>query len=321
MRKRFGSILRKSLWSIHEWKTTHMLSILLLAIFFLYPLHILAIEPLQDNMPLSPKELKKRIQVVIPEKAGYSSLVIDSSFFPNPKAVLNIRLFFKRPDEYALYMLDGFDSTPVFVVTQEHSLLYDPLKDHILHIRNKGLIFKVGYNLEEDQFILEGAFRHLTVESKPFLKNTVIVDLPSILNQMTIDLKAEKIARNEFLLSGFTKNQGYVTAHINTTATIPLTRMMIYAKAQRTPFFAFNKIETETTINDGIFEFPLIRLHNSGLSVKEMEIHEIENANILQEAKVIFMAIEGIFTRSAIRHPELRRETSQRIQDDDWLSI
>ena len=298
-----------------------MLSILLLPICFLYPFRLVAIEPLQDNMSLSPKELKKRIQVVIPKKAGYSSLEIDSSYFMTPNAVLNIRFFFKRPDEYALYILDGFDSTPVFIVTQEHSLLYDPMKDHILHKRNKGLIFKVGHNLEKDQFILEAAFRHLTEESKPFIKNTVIVDLPSILNQMTIDLKAEKIARNEFLLSGFTKNQGYGAAHINTTAVIPLTRMMIYPKGQRTPVFAFNKIETETTINDGIFKFPLTRLNSSGIPVKEMEIHEIESANILQEAKAIFMAIEAIFIRSAIRHPELRRETAQRIQDNDWLSI
>jgi len=213
-------------------------------------------------------------------------------------------------------MLDRFDLTPIFVVTHGDCIMYDPLIDNIQYTRNAGVVYEVG--MEKDQFILKGAFNvalsHVAGDPKPLIKNTVVVDLLSIVNQMTIDLKSKKIDQNEFLLMGYTERPSYCMAHINTTAVILLIRMIIYAKGQITPIFAFNKIETEATINDGVFRFPLMRLHSSGTPVNEMEIHEIESANILQEAKAIFI-------RSAIRHPELRRETAQRIQDDDWLSI
>jgi len=294
-----------------------MLSILLPVIFLLYPLGILAVEPLQESRSLSPSEIKKGIKVIIPEKAGFSSLEIDSSFFGGADAVLNIRLFFRKPEEYALYMLDSFDSTPIFVVTQRDCIMYDPLKDHILYTRNAGVVYEVG--MEKDQFILRGAFdvalRHLTGDPKPLIKNTVVVDLPSIVNQMTIDLKSEKTGQNEFLLVGYTERHSYCRVYMNPTADIPIIRMMIYPKDQRSPIFTFNKIETEAIIDDGIFKSPLKRLRESKLPLKEMDIHEVKNADMSQLAKAIFI-------RSAMRHPELRGEIAQMgFKDIDWTGV
>ena len=317
MRKRLVSILKKSLWRIHEWETQRMLSILLPAIFLLYPLGIIAIEPLQESRFLSPSELKKQIKVIIPEKADYSSLEIDSYFFGGADAVLNIRLFFRKPEEYALYMMDSFDSTPIFVVTQGDCIMYDPLKDHILYTRNAGVVYEVG--MEKDQFILRGAFdvaqRHLTEEPKPLIKNTVVVDLLSVVNQMTIDLKSKKMGRNEFLLVGYTKRKSCCKVYINPTADIPIIRMMIYPKGQKSPIFTFNKIDTEAIIDDGIFKSPLKRLRESKLRLKEMDVHEIKNADMTQLAKAIFI-------RSAMRHPELRGEIAQMgFQNIDWPEV
>jgi len=317
VRKRLSSILKKDLRRIHKWATLHMFSILLLVIFLLYPLGILAIEPLQDSMPLSPSELKKGIKVIIPEKASFSSLEIDSSFFGGADAVLNIRLFFRKPEEYALYMLDSFDLTPIFVVTQGDCIMYDPLKDNIQYTRNAGVVYEVG--MEKDQFILRGAFNvalsHLAGDPKPLIKNTVVVDLLSIINQVTVDLKSLKTGENEFLFTGYTERQSYCRAHINPTTAIPIIRMMIYPKGQRSPFFTFNKIETETIIDDGIFKSPLKKLRESKLRLKEMDVPKIKNADMTQLAKAIFI-------RSAMRHPELRAEIAHMgFHDIDWPEV
>lgn len=317
MRKRLSSILKKDLRCIHKCETMRILSILLLVIFLLYPLGILAIESLQGSMPLSPSELKKGIKVVIPEKASFSSLEIDSSFFGGADAVLNIRLFFRKPEEYALYMIDSFDLTPIFVITKGDCIMYDPLKNNIQYTRNAGVVYEVG--MKEDQFILKGAFdvawRHWNEEPKPLIKNTVVVDLLSIINQVTVELKSKKTGQNEFLLMGYTERQSFCKAHINPTKSIPLTRMMIYPKGQRSPFFTFNKIETEEIIDDGIFESPLKRLRESKLRLKEMDVHKLKNVDMTQWAKAIFI-------RSAMRHPELRGEIARMgFQNIDWPEI
>lgn len=304
-------MLRESLWHNHEFQTLLILSILLLAVFLLYPFRTLAIEPLPESGQLSPSELTKGIRVIIPERTSFSSLQIDSTLFGGSDILINIRLFFRAPEEYALYMLDGFDSTPIFVVTHGGSLLYNPRKDYVIYTRNTGVIFEVG--IKKNQFVLKGAFRQLAAESEPSIKNTVAVDLPAILSQIN-NPKSEKIGQNEFLLHGYTKRQGYCEAYINPTAAIPLTKMMIYPKGQKTPFFAINKIETEVTIDDGIFRFQLKRLHDSGVPVKEIGMHEIKIADMSQ-------VVNAVFFRSAMRHPEQRRQVAQRGQDVDWPSI
>jgi hypothetical protein len=286
----------------------------MLVIFLIHPLCIYAIEPLQESKSLSSSELKKKVKVIIPEKENFSSLQIDSSFFGGADAVLNIRLFFRKPEEYALYMLDGFDSTPIFVVTHGDCIMYDPLKDHIQYTRNAGVVYEVG--MEKDQFMLRGAFdvtlNHLTEETKPIIKNTVIVDLKSIINQITIELKSEKAGQNEFILMGYTERRSYCRAYINPTADIPITRMIIYSKGQKSPIFAFNKIETGEMIDEKIFLSPLKKLHESKLQLKEMDIREIKNADMSQLAKAIFI-------RSAIRHQELRGEIDKMgFQNIDW---
>jgi hypothetical protein len=192
--------------------------------------------------------------------------------------------------------------------------MYDPLIDNIQYPRNAGVVYEVG--MEKDQFILKGAFNvalsHVAGDPKPLIKNTVVVDLLSIVNQMTIDLKSKKIDQNEFLLMGYTERQSYCRAHINPTAAIQIIRMMLYPKGQRSPFFTFNKIETEAIIDDGIFKSPLKKLRESKLRLKEMDVHEIKNADMTQLAKAIFI-------RSAMRHPELRAEIVQMgFHDIDW---
>ena len=317
VRKRLASILKKSPWRIHVWKMPCMLSILLPVIFFLYPLGVIAVEPSKESRSLSPSELKEGIKVIIPEKEDFSSLKIDSSFFGGVDAVLNFILFFRKPEEYALYMLDSFDSTPIFVVTHGDCILYDPQKDNIQYVRNAGVLYEVG--MKEDQFILKGAFvvtwPHRNEKLKFLIKNTVVVDLLSIINQVTVDLKSNKTGRNEFLFMGFTERKGFCKAHINPTAAIPIIRMMIYPKGDKNPIFSFNKIETEAIIHDGIFKSPLKRLSESKLHLKEMDIHEIKNTDLRQWVKAIFI-------RSAMRHPELRGEIEQMgFKNIDWPEI
>lgn len=317
VRRRLASILKKSLWRIHELGTQRMLSILLPIIFLLYPLGLLAVQPSQESRYLSPSELKKAIKVIIPEKEGFSSLKIDSSFFGGAGAVLNCRLFFRKPEEYALYMIDSYDSTPIFVVTHGDCILYDPQKNNIQYVRNAGVVYEVG--MEKNQFILRGAFSvamgHLIGEPKSLIKNTVVVDLLSIINQVTVDLKSKKTGRNEFLFMGYTERNGFCKAHINPTAAIPIISMMIYPKGDKNPIFSFNKIETEAIIHDGIFKSPLKRLRESKLHLKEMDIHEIKNTDLRQWVKAIFI-------RTAMRHPELRGEIEQMgFKNIDWPEI
>ena len=297
--------------------TSCILTLLLLAIVILYPLRMQAIEPLEESKPLSPLELKKGIKVIVPEKEGFSSLKIDSSFYGGADTVLNIRLFYRKPQEYALYMLDSFDSIPIFIVTHGDCIMYDPLEDNIKYVRNAGVIYEVG--MKEDQFILKGAFnvtwRHGNEEPKYLIKNTVVVDLLSIINQVTVDLRSKKTDQNGFLFMGYTKRKGFCKAYINPAASIPIIRMMIYPKGDKNPIFSFNKIETETIIDDEVFESPLRRLRESNLNLKEMDIHEIENANLRQLAKVIFI-------RSGIRHPEFRGEIdAMGFKNIDWPKV
>jgi len=317
VREILASILNKRLWSIRDWETPGLLSIFLAIPILFYPLGTLAVESSQEGRSLSPSELKKRIRVIIPEKEVFSFLKIDSSFFGGADAVLNLRLFFRKPDEYALYLIDSFDSTPIFIVAHGDFIMYDPLTDHIPYTRHAGVVYEVG--MERDQFILKGAFHvawdQLTGAPRPFIKNTFLVDLLSIINQMTIDLKSEKIGQNEFLLTGFTVKDSYCKVHINPTAEIPIIRMMIYPKDQTNPIFTFNKIETGEIIDDGIFKSPLRRLSESKLHLKEMDMSEIKNADMSQLAKAIFI-------RSAMRHPELRGEVAQMgFQNINWQEI
>lgn len=270
-------------------------------------------DSLQESTQTTPSDLIKRVKVLSPEEAGFSSLVVESSYFGGPDAVVNFRLLFQGPESYAFFMLDGFDGTPLLVVAQENALLYDPMKDHLLHTGNTGVLFRVGF--EKDQFVLNGAFQQGTRASKPVIRNTVVIDLPAILDQMRIDLRSEQSPQGDYVLSGHTVRQGYCEAHIDPAAAVPLTRMAIYPRGHRTPIFAFNRIEANTHIDGSRLAFPMDRLRASGLPVREMLPGEIENADMSHVAKAIFL-------RSALRHPERRGEVVQMgFRDVPWSTM
>ncbi len=286
------------------------------AVFFLFTLFtcclLFATAAAQPKVVPTPESLKKSVKIISLEKAPYSSLIVQASYFAGVDAVLDLTLFYERPGKVALCMQDHVDGTPLFMIAQGNGLLYNPLEDRVNLLYNIGTLFKVG--LKDNEFILIAAARYRETSSGPELRNTVVLDLPSIVKRVTVGLKSRK-AKGGYLLSGYTPKGSFCQILVDPLSCPAIKRMDMYPKGESSPLFSFSRIAAGLYINRKNFEFPLKGIRDSGLKVQEIKITPVLADLFTQVSKAIFV-------RSALRHPELRSGVSQMgLGSLDWDEI
>ncbi len=286
-------------------------------VFFLFMLlltfPVFLTESVQAKAVPTPEMLKKSIRTVSIENDAYSSLIVDASYFGGPDAVLTFTVLFERPGKAALYIRDNFDGTPLLMIAQGNALLYSPLEDRVTLFHNTGTLFKVG--LKNKEFVLKAGFISKETPSGPELKNTVVLDLPSLIKRVTVGLESQK-AKEGYLLSGYTPKGSYCQVLVDPFSSPSVKKMDIYPEGGSLPVFSFRRIEAGLYISQKNFKFPLKAIRDSGLMIQEKKVCSEIVSNLLKQ---IYGAL---FVRSALRYPALRPGLARMgLRNLDWDKI
>lgn len=270
-------------------------------------------QPMDMENELSASEIKDLARVISAAKSDYSSLAIEILLAP-PGYKFRCHVYYEKPDKYALYVLDGTDMTPIFIIAQRNALLYDPSKDNLILFRNVGVNFVIAMDKEQLQVIC--GYLHRTKKSKVEFADILKVDLVSILNNVTANLKIDRMEGDKYAFSGETREGGKLLALVDQSAAVPFTRMAIYQKNETAPLLVLNRIEGNVEVEDSTFQFPEKDMIDHRLNIKEIGIEELGFVDHLS------LIARILFIRSALRFPEMRSDlTPLGLDNLDWSEI
>jgi hypothetical protein len=274
-----------------------------------------AAQPAGQTQELSASELKGLAPVISAENPLYSSLTVEAVFSaPSIKTAIRYRVYYSKANGYAFYIRDMMDETPIFLLTEERALLFDPSKDELILFKDIGLLFELGMVGNELRFV--SAFRAKNQGPKPEIVNTLNMNFVSIFDRVMVNLKGEKMKEGRYILSGETELGNVCVAEIDPSAVIPFLRVAFYAKGDPKPLLTFSRLEANRGIDSSVFLFPMKDLMDRGLVFK--------TAALDQEHFVNLMSLMGrvLFIRSALVFPEMRKDlVPLGINDSDWPVI
>lgn len=262
-------------------KTSHFLTVLTL---FLCVTSICCAQKRESTAPVeyNAAYLMKIGSVRLSENTDAFMLVAESGYPYYPRTVVA----WKAPDQLFLVMLDPRDNTPVAVVCEGRTLIYDPMNMKMLSEDMGGAECEVK--------LAEGYFKcEFTIPSH---KQIIDLDFGSVLNHLTHDFSAEEFDDGKrFLLEGKTDNGNKSRALITPSSQIPLDRLELYQGNYEKPLFTFSLIDDVSLLDQTLFQYPEAALGNLGIPITKADA---------QYAGLNFFI--SIMVRAAIVDPSLR---------------
>ncbi|MFA5344575.1 MAG: hypothetical protein WC381_11530 [Kiritimatiellia bacterium] len=270
----------------------------------------------------SPTDIKNLAQVISDTNSTYSSLIFRASFMSQTNISMKYYLFYKRPDQCALLILDGRDSTPLLIGTQKDALFYDLSSGKLLHTLATGILFTL--ETDETGFIqfkygVKGHFFHnrfQTDSGTPVFENNIRIDVPSLLRTISVDIQSTPMPKGQYEWSGYTKKKSLCVAIVDPAAAIPFQSLKLFLQGMTNAFLAFDHIEANTRIDNSIFSLPLDKLRKRKVNVDNNGDRDaIADCGAAALARVTFL-------RSALAFPGRRSDAARfGLTNVDWNAI
>jgi hypothetical protein len=145
----------------------------LIALFLLIPAYAQSLE--NQEAGLSVGETVDLASMVITEDIKHQSILIEMKL--NPGSVsLSCILLHRKPDEWAVFLIDNMDNTPVFVCAEGEAYFYNPFESEILFVEDAGVFFKFGFHTEGVTF-LTGVE---PLMGRPSIEHEIEIDIHSL---------------------------------------------------------------------------------------------------------------------------------------------
>lgn len=242
---------------------------------------------------------------------AYKSFIFDLQMNSGPFQFL-IQFRFQSPDNYAMNVFDGADHTPVLIVRGKRALINDPLQEEISLIASAGVVFDLSP--QGDQFNAHFAF-NLPAENQ--INNRIKLDFASLFSRVDREIFAVTASDTSVEAGGTTEQNGRCSSVFLPSAAIPLQKLQMFVEGIPGPVLNFTHIAADHHIASDVFVFPLEALESSGI-----KLVETSPDGMLDSMMVVASVMKAVFTRIAIRSPELRREVETRLQmQPDWAGI
>jgi hypothetical protein len=262
----------------------------------------------KENMVDLAESLVKNIERI---NDASGSLKIDMQMnLPLPMRVLaQIRC---NNNQYGLFVFDGFDHTPILIVTEETAMINDPLNEGVLLVSPAGITFETGPQNEQ-----YNAYFSFTTPDKGKIINRINMDLVSLFARIEKDKTAYKNKEGLIVYQGKSKRNSSCKAVFKPEAPLAMQSLEINLPDEKEPIMSFPSIQTNIKNDPTIFNFPLAKLENSGLKVTRAKPE-----GFVDKMSIMANIMRALFVRVAIRNEKLRNEICKNFNlNPNWEQI
>ena len=240
---------------------------------------------------------------------SFSSLAVDMKMNPPLPMHVFLQVRYCAPDSYALNVFDGYDLTPVLIVRGNRAMVNDPFSETVSLVATAGVSFEMNH--QNGQLNANFAF---TMPTDGKIKNRVNMDFNAIFAQLENDLRVATVSHDLLVFSGATARGNQCIATISPKLSIPLQSTAMFIQDSPQAILDFPLISADSQVASECFAFPASALENSGLP-----FDEARPDGMIDTMMVVATVMKAIFSRIALRNPELRQELEARLQfKPDW---
>ncbi|HNX74206.1 MAG TPA: hypothetical protein PLM07_11160 [Candidatus Rifleibacterium sp.] len=239
----------------------------------------------------------------------FSSLAIDMMMrLPGTPVELLCQLRYQAPDRYSLQVFDGFDQTPVLLVTDSMALINDPFAEQLTLIASAGVLFEL--QPQEGRYNANFAFN---MPGDREIVNRAVLDFKTMFARLQKDINIEVASNGSLIFSGTSTEDSRCLAEINASAAFPLQFVRVFTKDSTIPVLDFKLIRADESFVMPLF--PATELKESNLPVVA-----VNPQGVLDTMTIMSSVFKAVFARAAIRDAAIREEISKMLQlpPTDW---
>ena len=239
----------------------------------------------------------------------FSSLAIDMLMrLPGTPVELLCQFRYQAPNRYSLQVFDGFDQTPVLLVTDAMALINDPFAEQLSVIASAGVLFEL--QPQEGRYNANFAFN---MPGSGAIANRAVLDFKTMFARLQKDVNLELASNGSLIFSGTSNEDSRCQAELNASAAFPLQFVRVFTKDSPVPVLDFKLIRADESFV--MPHFPATELKKSNLPVAA-----VDPRGVLDSMTVMSSVFKAVFARAAIRDAAIREEISRMLQlpGTDW---
>lgn len=233
-------------------------------------------------------EAAELASLVITEKNAYQSLRIDVEI-DNGSASLHGILLHSKPNQWAAFLIDNMDNTPVFASAEGQAFLYNPYQSGLALYDEAGVAFSFSF-AEDSVFFLTGVE---PARDEGVISHKVNIDTRQLfLRPDLADVHVSPTGEGAVSLSVRTANGGTAIATVDPSARIPLQSLEVRSKEGKGEGISLSVTEPTAPIDDTHFSIhaselrnlPQIQQDSKGLQDQYQHMQAMIQATLLRRA-------------------------------------
>ncbi len=256
--------------------------------------------------------------------------------------MIHFRALYRAPDQFALYLCDEVDKTPILCFINRNTLIYDAVRPAVIFYEGCSPQFSIechpGNQLRYQWRFSGGADAppsNFTVDIRSFFQtpgksdevvasgeNGFRITRTSSRDILVLTYGADWVNKNLPPASG---TGGKLVCDVDASKTCPYTRLQILKDDQKNPLFSIDKCVVNESIADEEFKLPDVRQIENSLTIMrlpaESALANAEGLVIMLRAQLVRLAARNTEMRIGLKLPGVPLIEGQTKLEIDWDNV
>jgi hypothetical protein len=261
----------------------------------------------------SASDLISLAPVISSSDKRYRSIEIEGSLKERGGAHLTFRSIYRAPDQYALFIKDGADDTPLLIATDRKMLIYDPVRPVVLFSDN----VYIRSTLRQEGRTCSCFWNWGDVEP-----SSVLLDIESLYAEPAKNDEVIKTGDKKYRLTSTSDKGNALIADVDLAQSCPYIHLYFVMRDSDGPFLSISKIIVNGVLNDKEFAFPSKANLIRNIAVKDWPsggalLKDLNGMTLMTKAACVRMAASQPELRQSINLPGLFTTDWERIRRND----
>jgi len=222
--------------------------------------------------------------------------------------------FYRAPDHFAVYMLDGSDQTPLLAGADGRAAVYDAVAQRLIYYSDADPSLRI--RVEGDTLDCAAFLAWHDAPARNPKPPSVSVNLHSLLTNAGRGYEVEELGEGGVVLTAISSKGNRMVATLDRHLTQPIQRMAMITRGKSLPEFEIDVIRKNEPIEPSVFQFPSKEQLAAVLPLSDAR------TGGLAAGQVMIALSRSFYARYGVRFPAFQAKLQQLGLDRaDWKRI
>ncbi|SIO58929.1 hypothetical protein SAMN05444166_5863 [Singulisphaera sp. GP187] len=226
---------------------------------------------------------------------------------------MRFQAFYQSPDQFAFFLQDAADGTPILYSCNHKVLLYDPVSYSVLLSNDTNIEFSIMQIM--DKFELSGDLIHTSKPCK------LSFDIKSLLGGSVRSSKVDLVGNGKYRLTQITERGNSLVASVDMSVACPFQKLEIIDNKQHFTPICIDKILLNTPVVRDPFRFPSKETLAERITVREWPsnglVEKLTGWALMMRACSIRVGARDSELRQTLRFPGFSTVDWEKVKEND----